>query len=167
MKAMNHLFALFVLAATLMGTRQAFADAELRLYDGDHEWDLKDRIVILSRDGSALDFQYKKNCSAYSACKSVRANSDQDAQLARIDAGQLSMLNAAIAALAGENPVSANPAKSSLCKQFRRFVYEVRKESGAVIQSEQFKGCTGTRLSDPNALVIEKILNIAAESAGL
>ena len=151
-----------------LASLQASADAELRLYSGNFEWDLKDRIVIHGQDGASFDFQFKKVCTAYTGCRAVQLNSDQDAQLAKVAAGDLSELNAAITKISdGGNAVAATPARPSLCRQFTRFLYEVKNSSGKTIKTEEVRACAGSRLPDANALTIERVLNIAAEFAGL
>ncbi len=85
----------------------AFSDADLRLYEGTHEWDLKDTVHIQSSDGSVFDYEFKKVCSPYTGCKAVRKNSDSEAKLANIGAQDLTELNAAISGIAeGGTPVS-------------------------------------------------------------
>jgi len=160
-----------ILLATLFlcaSATHALADAELRLYEGDHEWDLKDRLMVISQDGRTFDYQYMKKCDAYNGCKAIQTNTSEDAKLASLSAQDLNGLNAAIGNLASqETPVAATPAKQALCKQFRRLVYEVKNSAGKVSQTETIRSCTGTRLPDPNASTIERILNRVSDFAGL
>ena len=162
-------FGILSAGAVLLGTTsRAFADAELRLYEGAYEWDLKDRIAIRSNDGGAVDEQFRKVCSAFGGCKAVRSNSDEAAQLPVIAAPELAAMNTAIAGLSATGePASTTPSKTSLCVQFKRFVYEVKNAAGKIVKTEEIAGCTGTRLPESGALIIERVLNLAATSAGL
>jgi hypothetical protein len=144
------------------------ADAELRLYEGANEWDLKDRVMIRSQDGAAFDFQYRKVCTAYNGCKAVQANSDADAKLASLGAKDLEELNGAIGKISDAGGwINVVPAKPSLCEQFGRFIYEVKDSAGKTRKTEEVKACSGSRLSDANAASVERLVNIAVGSAGL
>lgn len=146
----------------------AFADAELRLYEGENEWDLKDRLVIRTIDGATFDYQYRKVCGAYSGCRSVQINSEQDAKLVNISSQDLSLLNDAIAKASNANAfISTKPAMPSLCNQFQHFAYEVKGKNGITTIVEEIKSCSGTRLNDPSTQTIERILNLVVEFAGL
>lgn len=155
-------------SALLGTTSRAFADAELRLYEGAFEWDLKDRIAIRSSDGGSVDEQFKKVCSAFGGCKAVRTNLDEAAQLPVLPVPERIALNAAIAGLSSTGePAVATPSKASLCVQFKRFVYEVKNASGKIRKTEEIAGCAGTRLPESGAVTVERVLNLAATSAGL
>jgi hypothetical protein len=150
----------------LAGLPQGWADAELRLYQGNSDAELREVITISTTNGAITDQIYKKVCTAYNGCRSVP---DGPALiLTPITSRELSTLKNA---LARHNPnaskKSKTPKKPSICEYFGRMSYQASAAGGPHASISEFNQCSGDGANTPQADTIETILNSAASNAGL
>ncbi len=158
-------------------TKEAPANAaQIRLFSGPAEWDLKDDVRVDLESGAVTGASYRKVCTAFGQCRSERTEAFQAAALSSAD---LAKLQGAIAAVRNLRPEpgweAATPTRGELCQFASRFVYQVpqptQKERVGTrrddIRVAEFQACSGRRLAVTSALEIERVLNIAAGNLGL
>lgn len=141
---------------------QARGDAQLRLYNGRFEFDLKRTVTISTDSGHVAVQNYKKVCTGHTGCKAVATG--EVSEVERVRDKDLADLNLAIAQFdQTEKWAEGTPKKESICRFYNRFVYQFDPAEKVA----EFQDCAGSRSDTAEGATIERVLNIAASNAGL